>query len=253
MPNHMWEDAMFVQAFQLARTGLSNERIAKALGVSPNTFGKWIKEKPALHQSLEDGRKPPGEIARTFQNYVFKRLPPKLRKLWKKLKRCAASNQIVRMEALLENSGSLARQKLFVHAFTAYNFNVSRACRAVNISRKTVNEWVRNDPDFGELLEEMEEYKDDFIEDKFLQLIRDDNEKAIIAAAKMRLHKRGYGEKRTKDVNIKVSGGLQSKISIDDAKLPIAVRQQLLAAHRQKQEQLQLKEHVEDAEIVSVK
>lgn len=250
MANSTWSDEMYVQCFQLAKSGLSDGAIARAIGVAPKTFVTWKKTKPALVQALAEGRKVPGETARTFQSYIYNQLPKKLRKVWKRIRACAKSNQIQKMESLLDGQGIRGRQQLFIHAYLSYNFNSSKACRAVNISQTTLKRWIQTDPDFGELLEEMETHKDNFFEDAFINLVKAGSEKAILAAAKMRLHKKGYGERTTKNVNVSVNGQIShGHVSVDDLNLPLEHRQEMLKKLRERQRLLGPK--IEDAEIVS--
>jgi transposase len=236
MPNIVWEDGMYLDVFRLAKSGLSNSSIAKSIGVTPKTFSFWLKRKPTLKKALEEGRAPPGEVSRTFQDYIFNRLPKRLRKVWRRLKKCSDSNQVERMEALLDKQGTRGRQELFIHAFIASGFNASEACRMVVISYSTMQRWIKNDPDFGELMNEMEFHKEEFFENALIQKVIQGDTKAIIFAAKSKLHKRGYGETKQINKTVTVQGMVgHVPFSVDDLNLSLEARKEMLEKVRMKQ------------------
>lgn len=74
------------------------------------------------------------------------------------------------------------------------------AARECGIDRKTINRWAEQYPEFKKRLEEVIETTDDLGEDKFLELVKKGDRKAVIHFAKTRLKKRGYG------INMDISG-----------------------------------------------
>jgi hypothetical protein len=196
MPAKVWKPEFAVLIYKLVRAGYTQYRIAKHLNISSSTLEFWIKKKKSVRYAMEQGKKDAERVSvKTYIKFVFDRLPPKLQKIWEKMERYEKSkNGLMRIEALLEKRGQRARQHLFLYAFCAYNFNISRACRAVNIDYKRFEAWKR-DPDFHALLDEMEIHKKDFLEGALWDLIADRDSKAVIFASKTYNADRGYGQK----------------------------------------------------------
>ena len=156
MAKSSWSDTYYVRAYELAKTGLSDTKVAEMLGVSYPTLKSWLSKKPALQDALDRGRKGP-QTAASLQDYIFDRLSPKLRYLWEQITLCeSAPNGILRLEALLSNAGKEARQSLFLYALVNCSYNPSEACRRVNITRQTLNSWIKTDPLFCELMDEIQ-------------------------------------------------------------------------------------------------
>lgn len=78
---------------------------------------------------------------------------------------------------------------------------VSYACEAVKITRKTFYEWVKEDAEFAEKVEEITESTLDKVEGKLLEAINDDNLTAIIFYLKTKGRKRGYVEQFDANIN----------------------------------------------------
>lgn len=240
-----WDDSYYARAYALARDGLSDEKLASCLGVTAATLLRWRRKHPALQKALDDGRKlaQPG----AFVDYVYKRLPENLQGLWDRLvsaRKDRSGNALARAERLLERAGLRARQSLFVHALVCRNFNQSEACSAVNVSRQTLRNWLKNDPDFAALIDEVRWHKANFFEGAFCALVAERNPAVVIHAARTYNAKRGYGQ------TLKVEhGGTVAhahSVRVDDLGLPIEVRRQLLEALQNRKA---LPEHVEDAEF----
>jgi len=85
---------------------------------------------------------------------------------------------------LEEKTAKQLRQKLFLQAYKEAKFNVSEACRQVNIGRRTFYRWKNEDPDFREDLEIAKSELRDWLKDKLLQLVDDGNLIATIFANK---------------------------------------------------------------------
>jgi len=239
-----WRNIFFVRAYQLAREGMSDRDIASAIGVKADTFGAWVKRKPTLRKALAEGRlmrvgsakgtRNPG----TFADYVYGKLPPKLQRLWEELEMCSkGKNSLQQVEFILRDHGKRVRQQLFIHALVSQNFNVTRACASVNISRTTFDKWVHTEPEFAELLQQMEIHKRDFYESALVSLVKRGEPSAVLFVNRTINRDRGYNDKSTVDVN--VSGTLHHEhavISVDDLALPLEVRLTIMQALRDKRE-----------------
>lgn len=188
---------MYVQAYELARGGMSDEQIAKSLGVAGNTFRAWCRQKPALADALaraRAARNPEGQP--TFHQYVFDHLSPELREIWSEIEFYGEdANGIEMIDAMLKNHGVRVRQHLFLYALTQSMFNVSQSLRRLCIPRKTFEAWVANDPEFAELMDELHHHKKNFFESAFIGRVAAGSDACIIHAAKTQLRDRGYNDK----------------------------------------------------------
>ena len=225
---------MYVTAYQLARDGLADIRIADAIGVAWLTFRRWMRQRPALVDALTRGRcrGEPGK-EQTFREYVYDHLSPHLQDVWKEINACAElDNGVERIEALLSNHGKRAKQHLFVYALTQSMFNVSQSLRKIGIPRKTYETWCQSDPDFSELMDEMHWHKENFFEQAFMGRVAAGDTLAIIHAAKTKLRDRGYNDK----VEVVHSGSIGSgdAVSITALDLDVETKKKVLDALRRK-------------------
>ena len=74
--------------------------------------------------------------------------------------------------------------------------SVTRACKAVGISRQTFYRWMETDPKFAQAVEDVSEQVKDYVEDKIIKLIKDNDVTTIIFYAKTKMKDRGYTEKK---------------------------------------------------------
>lgn len=88
-----------------------------------------------------------------------------------------------------------AKQRAWVEAYKAYLFNVTEACKKIEINRSTFYKWLENDPDFAQAVQDAREEKIDFIEDQLLERISSGDTTAIIFALKTLAKHRGYVER----------------------------------------------------------
>jgi len=231
-----WKNENYIEIFLLAKDGLSDRQISKALGIERPTFQYWKKKDKALRNALERGRgfKRQGEM--TLQDYVYGRLSEPMRNLWDKITECdTEENGVRRIEALLKANGKRARQCLFIHAYLSSSFNASEACRRVNIPYGKFKQWVLSDPDFHQLMDEMLEHKKNFYESALVKLVKKGESAAIIFANRTINRSRGYGDK----VEVNHTGQIDHRmlvVSIDELKLPLEIRQTFLQAVREKKE-----------------
>jgi len=55
-PKAFYYQGMIQQVFELSRFGMLNDEIAEFYGISPCTFGGYLKTKPGLNEALQEGR-----------------------------------------------------------------------------------------------------------------------------------------------------------------------------------------------------
>lgn len=251
--NTKFKPAYYVRVYEMAKTGMPEKAIAESLGVLPVTFLKWKKRHPDLVEILEEARKKNSE-QETFNDYLYGRLPKRLRAVWdrilryeEKYKKNPHKMPIERIEALLADNGKQARQQLFLHALMSSNYSLTSACRRVNVSKRTFERWVLEDPEFAGLVEGIDQAKSDFFQDCLIDACKRGETSAIVFANRTYNAKRGYGNKVTVDH----TGSVQHNhgvVSIDKLNLPIKERKAVLKALRKAQDP-----NIPDAEIINVK
>lgn len=69
---------------------------------------------------------------------------------------------------------------------------VTPACKAVGVSRETYYLYMRNDPEFREAVEQINEITLDFVENQLFKKIKDGSERSILFYMKYKARKRGY-------------------------------------------------------------
>jgi transposase len=228
-----FKNTFYVTVYICAKEGMNNSQIAGVLGVREKTFRTWIDQKEGIEDALQRGREKvsQGDSAlEMFNSYVYGRLPDHLKDLWERIKAVEQEkNGIQRMEALLTEAGKYARMHLFLYAYVTKNFNVAKACRAVNISRSTFEKWVAEEPKFPEIMDEMMKAKGDFIEGALFKLIKKGEPAAVLFASRTFNKARGYADK----TEVEVTGLVHhSMIDLEKLDLPVATLRVVLDAIR---------------------
>lgn len=83
-----------------------------------------------------------------------------------------------------------------VDVFRKKGCNISATCSALNISRQTYYNWLKNDEELKREIEDSTEAVLDNVESKLLSAINDGNMTAIIFYLKTKGKKRGYIERQ---------------------------------------------------------
>lgn len=242
-----WDDRFYVRCYQLARTGMTDTKIAESLQVKGETFRKWTKERPALAEALEQARSH-GAGTREFMRLVSQRIPDELRPLWEELSSDDHEKRAKAYQTVKQGDKRNA-QHLFVHAYIACNFNENKAMDMTGVHAQTVAVWKRNDRHFKGLLNFIKEARKDFVENALMEKIYEGETAAIVFASKTLNKDRGYDSR----INIEVSGEVEHKNTIDLKRLPPEKLRELLAyARDQKSSQvakLEDRSKIEDAEF----
>jgi len=90
--------------------------------------------------------------------------------------------------------------------------NVSRACSAMNINRRTFYNWIEKEEAFKFVVDEIQESLIDNAESELQKLIKDGNTAAILFFLKTKAKSRGYVERQEQDITSK---GEKISINID--------------------------------------
>lgn len=91
-----------------------------------------------------------------------------------------------------------------IKSFIENDTNVSKTCRACNISRKTFYLWKEQDEEFASLVDDCEEAITDEIEGLLRERVRELDTTAIIFYLKTKGKKRGYTEKKEVEMSGKI-------------------------------------------------
>jgi hypothetical protein len=267
--HHRWKvDKKFrpifhsVQIYKLAKAGLSDHAISKALGIAYETYKGWHGKYPALYKVAEDAR---GEVdgVKDFSEYVYGQLSEEQKALWDRIRAHEKARTLTKeaVEELFAGKGKSVRQSLFIHAWIASNFNASEACRKVGIAKETLQSWCTREPEFRKLFEEIDWHKGNFFEGALVKLVRSGDAAAILFANKTFNRDRGYAEKTVVENTTEVN--INTQIPLEELDLDAATLTKILKAQRkylaEKARQAQpasapqaLPAHVEDAEILKV-
>lgn len=87
------------------------------------------------------------------------------------------------------------KKKEFLKAYEAKANNISLACKGVGIVRQTYYNWMENDPEFAQEIENLNEAELDFAETQLKRLMRDGDKISTIFYLKTKGKKRGYVER----------------------------------------------------------
>jgi hypothetical protein len=102
---------------------------------------------------------------------------------------------------ILIGDGLKDNQIKFINAYVNSYCNVSKSCKAVDISRQTFYAWAKEDDTFREAVEQAKEALKDRWEDEInKQVFEDRNPVVLNKFAPMVLRDRGYAD--IKDVNL---------------------------------------------------
>jgi len=73
---------------------------------------------------------------------------------------------------------------------------VVEACKSIGIGRTTHYDWLKNDPEYKDAVDSIQDYRLDQAERRLDELINDKNPTAIIFFLKTKGKKRGYVERQ---------------------------------------------------------
>lgn len=220
------------KAYELAKAGFSDKRIAEGMGITQVTLRSWRDKFPIMADAIEEGRTKRGlKGGETFIEYVYKQLPEELRAIWVEIERIEDEELGPgRIEELFRDKSMRVRQHLFIHAYVDSNFNASEACRRLNIPRPTFESWKREEA-FNMLIDEINWHKQNFFEGALVGLVRQGDTTATIFANKTLNRDRGYNDKQ--EISVNHNHSHSHSIDIDALPLPIDIKKLILEAVRE--------------------
>jgi len=110
-----------------------------------------------------------------------------------------------------------SKKEAFLEVLEKHLGIISQATKKLNMDRTTPYKWMRDDPEFADKVQEIQNIVLDFTESKLYELIRDGNPTAIIFMLKTKGKDRGYTERKeitgmngkALDINIEVINKLE--------------------------------------------
>ena len=93
---------------------------------------------------------------------------------------------------------------------------VSTACSKANISRSSFYKWYKEDEEFRNKVDEIDNVKLDFVESQLFKNIQKEKERSIIFYLQHKGHKRGYIQKQ--NINLTSNEEKINKIEIEIVK-----------------------------------
>ncbi len=195
-----WKPILLVKIYRLARLGVPEREMCAQIGISRKTLFFWKKEFPELREAfsmaaheLADGESMPA--------WMYKHLTPEMGTLWEKILIWSREEDgLSKVEMMLEDHGKKVRQQLFLYALCVCKFSCSRAMKKVLITKKELDKWLL-DPEFRDLMEEVEWHKGNFFEESLVKLVKEGNPQAVLFANKTFNKSRGYMARSEIDVN----------------------------------------------------
>lgn len=252
----------YAEVYELAKAGMSDKDIAEHLKTRKGTFRRMKERIPALNALVEAGRKQAVHTGSAghgddLENYVYGHLPPKVQEHWDRIMKVWRSDlkgkkrRVALQEALAPTAQASknVRQGLFVHAMLRTGFNGTKACIMSGVPYRTYQAWLKYDPHFQHLLDEVDWHRVNFFKNAFHRLVKKGVPSAVIHAVKSQVP--GYGTK----LQIETHRTNEDKVSLEDLDLDPKVMKELLKAVRsRKQEALPAHDpNTIEAEVVSVK
>ena len=103
----------------------------------------------------------------------------------------------------------MTKKKLYLKNLEECWGIVTQACLKTGIARRTHYNWLAADPKFAAEVKKIKDVKDDYVESKFLENIKNLDTASIIFYLKTQCRHRGYSEK----IDLDHSGGIDLNIT----------------------------------------
>lgn len=198
-----------VLIYRCFRAGMSLDAVRAELGIADKAWYMWFAKYPEVRHAVNLAKADLDAAAKSLPDWIYDRMAPDLKVLWDKV--CEwekEDNGIAKIELMLQDHGIRVRQRLFLHALCAKAFNPSQAMKMLGLSKRELDRWVEEDPQFKELIQEVEWHKGNFFESKLVELVQRGHAAAIIQTNKAYNASRGYGERTKLDVNVSGAVGI---------------------------------------------
>ena len=146
------------------------------------------------------------------------------KELWKILID-AKSEGSTKQQALhmISEGGKREQQRLLLYGLVESHFDINGALKALRIPLRTFQNWIKTDPEFAELVSEVQDQKKAFVESRLFRLIAMGSERATIFGAERLLKEYSAKMEYSGTVTHTHSAGL------DLSSLPVELRSKIFA------------------------
>jgi hypothetical protein len=197
--------------------GDNNTQIAKRLGISEPALAEILANDPEhkdAHTAALLDRTPT----------CIQDVSDEAKELWKILVDSKAEGS-AKQQALhmISEGGKREQQRLLLYGLVESHFDINGALKALRIPLRTFQNWIKTDPEFAELVSEVQDQKKAFVESRLFRLIAMGSERATIFGAERLLKE--YSAKM--EYSGSIEHNHQHNTGLDLSKLPVEVRSQI--------------------------
>jgi hypothetical protein len=189
-------------------------KVAESLGLSPFALKQLLADDPVLRNAMD------AALADRLPA-VLNDLSEESKAIWASLSGPVTDDAKQAAMIALAGKGERERKKLLAWALLNNNFDVTGACRNLKIAIREFERWSKNDPEFAEMIADIQAAKRHFVEGRLMGLVSAGSERATLFAAE-RLMKDTYGAKLTVEGNVS-----HTHTALDLGRLPVAVKAQI--------------------------
>jgi hypothetical protein len=204
--------------------GHETEAVSKALGITSLELEGLLASWEPLAQAMQAGVDSRRLADNSPQDKILASLSPDAKQIWLDIK-MGPEDKSQAAQVLLAQNGALMKQRLFALGLMETNYQVARVLKLLNISKKELDSWTRDYPEFQELLTEIQFVKKNLAEQALFSLIESGEPRAVLFANE-RLNKETYGNE------VKISGEITQAPGVLDLAalgLPFELEKQILA------------------------
>lgn len=109
-----------------------------------------------------------------------------------------------------------AKKETFINALKDSFGNISKACKAIGLSRQAIYNWMKDDAEFKDSVDNINEYIIDEVENHLFSQIKEGSTAATIFYLKTKAKHRGYVEKQEIDSHTHITGiNLKDLVNFD--------------------------------------
>lgn len=131
----------------------------------------------------------------------------------------------VEMRSFIKSAKLDRKKEKFINAFIKSRWNITEACKVVDISRQTFKAWCSKDADFNQAIEIAQDQKEDYVESKLFELLEENQPAAVIYATKILLQKTNYGRRHAYiEQPQKIEGHIEHTHRWDQDQMDAAIR-----------------------------
>lgn len=242
---HFNVDLAFILQFYDAYVRERNlGQVASTFGVTPWNMGQIIKRNPELQLAvaMADENRKKGILA----NYALSNLSPEARKMWDRITKLETHAEI---DACFKGKTLKLRQQLFCTAVLYTCHDYAKSLRMVGVPYADFLKW-RNDPEFLQMLEELQWQKKQFFHKSLMGLVCEGHPGAVVFVNRTVNADMGFSERL--DLNVQGQAAHAGDYPLDQLGLPASVLKQVLEA-MEKKKAADAKNGAVEAEVIPPK